>query len=84
MKLGRYCADAHCYRPHAGDYFWNAVVCRCNRPEVQCCHSGLRFFCVFCSSPDVRFIYRMLRALEKFIYTQVHVCRDSEGNREWM
>jgi len=38
MKLGRYCADVHCYSPHANYYFWNAVVCRCNRSEVQCCH----------------------------------------------
>jgi len=33
-------------------------------------------------SPSFRFIYHMLRALEKFIYTQVHVCPDSEGNRK--
>jgi len=38
MKLGRYCADVHCLSQHASYYFWSAVVCRRNGPEVQCCH----------------------------------------------
>lgn len=66
MKLGGYCADVHCFSPHASDCFWNAVVFRCNRlPKSNAIIVRTTFLLCFYSSPNVRFIYHMLMCIRE-------------------